>query len=39
MLGGALGDVLGQQRMFAAGLVVFSLASVLCGVQPRYAQK
>ncbi|WP_048648270.1 MFS transporter [Nitratireductor soli] len=31
---GRLGDVLGHRRMLLAGMLVFSLASVLCGVAP-----
>ncbi|WP_321843814.1 DHA2 family efflux MFS transporter permease subunit [Burkholderia cepacia] len=32
LLGGRLGDLYGQRRMFLAGLVVFTLASLACGV-------
>lgn len=32
LLGGRLGDVLGRRRMFVAGVVVFGVASVACGL-------
>ncbi|MBY4786874.1 DHA2 family efflux MFS transporter permease subunit, partial [Burkholderia dolosa] len=32
LLGGRLGDLYGQRRMFLAGLVLFTLASLACGV-------
>jgi EmrB/QacA subfamily drug resistance transporter len=31
LVGGGLGDRIGRRRMFGAGLVVFALASVVCG--------
>jgi len=34
LLGGALGDEYGRRRMFVAGLVWFTVASVLCGIAP-----
>src|ERR671924_2396833 len=32
LLAGRLGDLLGRKRMFLTGLVLFTLASVVCGV-------
>src|SRR6266850_4109411 len=32
--GGKLGDLYGRKRMFIAGLVVFTLASLACGLAP-----
>lgn len=34
LLGGSLGDLFGRRRVFVAGLVGFSAASVLCGLAP-----
>lgn len=33
-VGGALGDLLGRRRVYEAGLVLFALASVACGLAP-----
>src|SRR5947199_8066265 len=32
LLAGRLGDLIGRKRMFLTGLVVFTVASMLCGV-------
>lgn len=34
MLSGSMGDRLGRRRVFQAGLVLFTLASLLCGIAP-----
>src|SRR5579871_2644754 len=34
LIGGALGDLYGRRKVFAAGVVLFSAASALCGLAP-----
>ena len=34
LVGGSLGDHLGRRRIFAAGIVLFTLASLVCGLAP-----
>ena len=34
LLGGSLGDIFGRRRIFVTGIVVFTTASVWCGVAP-----
>src|SRR5207302_7946107 len=38
LTGGALGDLYGRRKMFAAGVAVFSVASARCGLAPDIQQ-
>src|SRR5438067_1650689 len=38
LVGGSLGDHLGRRRIFAAGVTLFTLASVWCGLAPSVTQ-
>lgn len=38
LLGGALGDRFGRKRIFALGVVVFTVASMWCGLSPSTSQ-
>jgi EmrB/QacA subfamily drug resistance transporter len=38
LLGGSLGDRLGRRRVFAAGVLLFALSSVWCGLAPGMTQ-
>ena len=37
LLGGSLGDIFGQRRVYCAGLLGFGVASLLCGLAPTAA--
>ena len=34
LVGGSLGDQLGRRRVFLSGVIIFTIASVLCGIAP-----
>jgi EmrB/QacA subfamily drug resistance transporter len=38
LIGGSLGDLYGRRKIFAAGVVVFSTASIWCGLTPNIGQ-
>jgi len=33
-LGGSLGDYFGRKKIFVIGIVIFSIASLICGLSP-----
>src|SRR6266496_5292826 len=38
LIGGSMGDQYGRRRVFAAGVVLFSIASAWCGLAPNIRQ-
>lgn len=38
LLGGSLGDKFGRKRIFAIGIILFTVASIWCGVSPNTSQ-
>src|ERR1700726_2828826 len=38
LIGGSLGDLYGRRKVFVAGVLMFSLASVWCGLAPNIRQ-
>jgi EmrB/QacA subfamily drug resistance transporter len=38
LLGGSLGDIFGRRRIFITGIIVFTTASVWCGIAPTIQQ-
>src|SRR5215470_7986690 len=38
LVGGALGDRFGRKRIFAIGIVIFTIASIWCGLSPNIGQ-
>src|SRR3989454_5318908 len=38
LIGGSMGDQYGRRRIFVAGVVLFSVASALCGLAPHIPQ-
>ncbi|MGH8864932.1 MAG: MFS transporter, partial [Burkholderiales bacterium] len=38
LVGGSLGDRLGRRRVFSAGVLLFALASIWCGLAPNITQ-
>ena len=38
LVGGSLGDLYGRKRIFASGIILFTLASIWCGLSPTITQ-
>jgi EmrB/QacA subfamily drug resistance transporter len=38
LVGGSMGDIYGRRKVFAAGVIIFTLASVWCGLAPDVTQ-
>jgi EmrB/QacA subfamily drug resistance transporter len=38
LIGGSLGDLYGRRKIFAAGVIIFSVASAWCGLAPNIGQ-